>query len=181
MAVDNLKRLALAFKNPSRYWVLPLSRGAIALVDFADLEWLSAFSWCVRLCRSGAFYANRGTTVGGKSVAIQLHREIMRAPAGLVVDHINGDTLDCRRENLRICTRAQNTWNQKPRVGCASKYRGVIRDKYKWRAQIKMGSRNYYLGGFDSECAAAARYNVEARRLFGEFARLNLDEDGRPL
>lgn len=106
------------------------------------------------------------------SKTVALHREIMKPPAGMVIDHINGNPLDNRRENLRICEHRQNLWNGRPHRDGSSKYRGVCwsKDKRKWRAQIQ----GKPLGFFASEDDAAKAYNAAAVVKFGEFVRLNM-------
>jgi hypothetical protein len=104
-----------------------------------------------------------------------MHREIMGAAEGQVVDHINHDGLDNRRCNLRVCSHAENVRNQRGQRGRSSGYKGVSRDRRlgKWRAQIWHNGKHTYLGLFESEAAAARAYNAKARDLFGAFAYLN--------
>ncbi len=98
---------------------------------------------------------------------------IMKPAMGLQVDHINHDTLDNRRENLRICTEQQNKMNRRPERGAMSKYKGVCPKKGKWRAVLCRKE----LGMFDTEIEAAIAYNNAAFEKFGEFAYLNNIED----
>lgn len=100
------------------------------------------------------------------------HRDLLNPPAGMDVDHINGDPLDNRRANLRVCEHRQNLWNGRPHRDGSSKYRGVSWHKQsgKWRAQIQ----GKMLGWFVVEDDAARAYNAEAIKRFGEFARQNL-------
>lgn len=104
-----------------------------------------------------------------------MHREIMNAPKGMVVDHIDGNGLNNRKSNLRICTQAQNNLNSRPKRNCSSRYKGVSfykRDKI-WQVQIFHNSRTIFLGRFDDEIEAALAYDRKAAELFGEFAYLN--------
>ncbi len=105
-----------------------------------------------------------------------MHRLIMNAPAGLVVDHIDGNSLNNRKTNLRICTQAQNIHNSRPRRNRSSKYKGVFWNKVnkKWSVSIRKGDKRIYLGGFDDEIEAALAYDRKAEELFGEFAYLNM-------
>jgi hypothetical protein len=108
-----------------------------------------------------------------------MHRQITSAPPGLVVDHINHNGLDNRKDNLRLCTRAQNALNQRPRKGTSSRYKGVYwheRDK-RFYAQISHKGRRYHLGSYKSEIQAAKAYDKKAKELFGEFAHLNFPDD----
>jgi HNH endonuclease len=97
------------------------------------------------------------------------------------IDHINGDCLDNRRENLRKATRSQNMANQ-PKIGgtWSSHYKGVtwFKQRQKWRAQIKIEGRNHHLGLFINEDDAAKAYDEAAFQAFGEFAHLNFKEGG---
>jgi hypothetical protein len=121
----------------------------------------------------------------GNRPAIPMHRMLLDAPKGFFVDHINGDGLDNRRENLRLCTRSENAQNQKtqhrPKT---SKYKGVNKLKYGgWLVRIGLhenGKRvRKSIGCFpkDKEIEAAKAYDEAAVRYFGEFARLNFPED----
>ena len=104
-----------------------------------------------------------------------MHRLIMQAIDGQYVDHINGDGLDNRRENLRICTHAQNMQNQMPvRLG-TSKYKGVSWDKVakKWAAHINLDGKPKKLGRFVAEEDAAKAYDSAAIEHYGEYARPN--------
>lgn len=106
-----------------------------------------------------------------------MHRLLTGCPEGLVVDHINGDSLDNRRSNLRICTQRQNRWNRAKRMRAQSKFKGVWFDKDRdlWIAQIGHDSDRLRLGAFEREEDAARQYDRAARLLFGAFARTNQD------
>lgn len=95
----------------------------------------------------------------------------MNPPEGLVVDHINGNKLDNRRSNLRICTQSQNLNGRNTNKG----YIGVSWDKFrgKWKANIGKDYQKIFLGRFDTAEEAARVYDEKAVELFGEFARLN--------
>lgn len=107
-----------------------------------------------------------------------MHRIIVDAPAGMVVDHINHDALDNRRANLRVCTQSQNLGNQIRKLG-SSKYKGVSWHKaaQKWHARIQKNDAHVSLGLFDSETDAARAYDSAAREHFGEFALCNFDTE----
>jgi len=105
----------------------------------------------------------------------RLHRIIMNCPKEMVVDHINGDTLDNRKCNLRVCTNAQNIMNSFPHKNKSCEFKGVcFSKKYKkWQSQITFEKKNYFLGYFENKVDAAIVYNNAAIKYFGEFARLN--------
>lgn len=109
--------------------------------------------------------------VDGK--AINLHRLVMDAPAGIDVDHINGNTLDNRRENLRLATRAQNCWNRKlPRTN-TSGYKGVSwrKDKECFTASITTHGKRLFLGFFPKAEEAAEARRLASIEQHGDFAR----------
>lgn len=154
---------------------IPLTQGKVAIVDDADFESLSKHKWYYL-----KGYAVRKIRHDDKQRTIYMHHAILKPPLGFESDHLNGNGCDNRRCNLRSCTHSQNLRNSaKPahRRGniCSSKYKGVTWHKpaRKWQAQIKLDGMNRYLGLFNDEQEAALRYNIEATKLFGEFANLN--------
>ena len=142
--------------------------GSVIQVDDDDYEELSRYKWYL----DGNGYAVRGECVS-------MHRMIMKAPKGLVVDHINHRPADNRKENLRLCTTAQNSMNMsKRRKIYSSRYKGVRRLQAgrtgkPWLANIRLSGRTIFLGSFDKEEHAAMAYDMWARMLFGEFANTN--------
>ena len=105
-----------------------------------------------------------------------MHRDIMKTPKGLEVDHKDYNGLNNQRFNLRNCTHRQNQINKI--VISLAPYRGVSwvlkRKKWKIKARIKVNGRNIHLGYFKTEEAAALAYNEAAIKYFGEFAVLNI-------
>ncbi len=150
--------------------LIPLTQGRVAIVDAADYQQLNEHKWYA-LKDSGRFYARR--TENGR--AIEMHRQILNAPEGLLCDHKNHNGLDNRRANLRLCTPSQNSQNQLPRAGGSSIYKGVSRENNRWRADIQLNGRHIFIGYFDDQLDAAIAYDDMAIELFGEFACLNLD------
>src|ERR1035437_8057727 len=93
---------------------IPLTRGQFALIDDDDFNKFGGLKWFASLNKkTGSFYASRGVGPRKKRRIVRLHREIMGSPEGLKVDHRNHNTLDNRKENLRICTNSQNMMNRK--------------------------------------------------------------------
>lgn len=112
----------------------------------------------------------------GNDKVVQLHRWIMDAQPGQVVDHINGDRMDNRRENLRLCTVAENIRNQKRRAS-KSGFKGVVQKRGRWQASYTYEGKRIYLGYFATAEEAACAYDRAAREAFGEFALLNFPDD----
>lgn len=127
---------------------------AEALVDPEDYEALAVYRW--HLGRSkGRRYARRAE----EGHAILMHRVVLGLAAddALHCDHISGDGLDNRRENLRVCTHAENTQNRPAVRGARSRFRGVFKEsgKSSWRARQRVNGKRTHLGYFETELAAA--------------------------
>lgn len=162
---------------------IELTQGKLALVDDADYEWLNQFKWYAdRDSRGGDFYAVRNSPmVNGKRHLISMARQILGLERGdkREADHEDCNTLDNQRDNLRICTRHQNTMsrspNQKPTT---SQYKGVhwFKSTKRWYACIKVSGKQIYLGYYDDEVTAAMAYDLVARKAFGVFAYLNFPQ-----
>ena len=124
----------------------------------------------------GSYHAGRSLCRGGKQTTIQMHRQIISAPKGSIVDHININGLDNRKANLRIATGIQNLWNSRRGMNSGrSKYKGVswISGRKKWRVVLCNNREKIQLGYFDDEKEAAKVYNEAALKYRGEFAVLN--------
>jgi hypothetical protein len=162
---------------------IPLSRGLFATVDAADYGWLSQWRWSALASgRQGCgpiFSAVRSVSENGKQRTVLMRREIMRPEQGEVVDHINGDSLDYRRSNLRTCSQAQNCLNRVAKRTCkTSRFKGVWwhRKNKKWVADFW----GRYIGSFKLEEEAAQAYDDAARLHDPEYALLNFPEEGVP-
>jgi hypothetical protein len=151
---------------------IPLAAGGVVLVDDADYEWAQHLSWSLRGGNRGkplSRYAGRTVVVDGKRTTRYLHREIAGALPGQQVDHINGDGLDCRRENLRFVTQSQNQQNQRPvRTNSTTGARGVTWDKRKRKfvAHLKLNGRYVFLGYFGTIEEASASAQAGRKRYF---------------
>jgi len=165
---------------------IPLPHGLVALIDAADAPLVREYSWHLKTqaARPDHIYAQTSMRLpGGRKKSVLLHRMIMDARPGEVVDHVNGDTLDCRRKNLRLATARGNSTNvtsskNQKRGG----YKGVSwnQNAGKWEAGICAGEvksngkrRRLYLGLFENERDAARAYDEAAKYYFGSFAAVN--------
>lgn len=142
---------------------IQLTRGFQVIVSEEDYH-LAETKWYANFSTKTQVYA-RNYDLG------YLHRRIVQPPDGFVVDHRNGCTLDCRRENLRIATSRQNNGNGDEH-GCVG-LRGVSRARLKYRARIRTPTGRKSLGCFGTEEEAGEAYDAAAREVFGEFAWLN--------
>ena len=152
---------------------ITLTRGLYAIVDAKNYARLSRYKWHAQQSERGSsFYACR--THQGRSIA--MHREIMKPPRGMVVDHINGNGLDNREANMRNCTQLQNSQNNRRAEG-KSKFKGVFPRGDKWQAAVQHNGEAIYLGLFDDEVEAAKARDRKAYELAGEFAYLNFPDE----
>jgi hypothetical protein len=156
---------------------IPLTRGKFALVDPEDYYRLAKFNWQAA-SNKVTFYASG--KVAGRTW--KMHRLIMNAPPHLVVDHIDHNGLNNAKNNLRLCSHAQNTRNAMPNRNTTSKYKGVCwRKKEKqWIASIQLNRKIHHLGCFENEIDAAKAYDKKAGQLHGEFACLNFPPKAAP-
>lgn len=156
---------------------ITLIRGYKALVDDDDFERFGMLRWSVReAVTQRIHYAYAVIHIRNpRRGFIYLHRAIVGCPEDLFVDHANGDTLDNRRSNLRICTRGENARNQRLSSANTSGFKGVTRCGRKWHAQISAGpgKKRVHIGNFETPIEAALAYDAAARKYHGEFARLN--------
>jgi hypothetical protein len=155
-----------------------LGQGQWTILNSRDYYRLKYFRWFV-FATSGKFYAHRCAIIKNRNTKrISMHREIMNAPKGKLVDHRNGDSLDNRRVNLRFATNRQNLQNKRKTTSkTTSLFRGIYRyRKYGWVPLIKYRGKRIWLGIFDNEVDAAKAYDKAARKYFGQFARLNFPD-----
>lgn len=137
-----------------------------ALIDDEDFPLISAHTWW--LTKGGYAY----TQVGGRknNTTILMHRLILSCKSGQEVNHKDFNPLNNQRSNLQLCTRSQNNMYKRP----VARFKGARWTKNAWQSEIKKDRRYYYLGRFKTELEAALAYNEAAKRLFGEFAYLNV-------
>ena len=153
---------------------IQLTRGMVALVDDEDHERVAQFKWqALQGSGSDCWYAvhSRRPEKGGN---IPMHRLIMNAPVGAMVDHINGNGLDNQRANLRLASNRQNQHNT-TRAWGRSGIRGVVWDsnpalKSHWFSSIRVEGSRINLGHFMTKEEAAAAYRAASLQYHGEFS-----------
>lgn len=158
--------------------IIKLTRGYETVVDDEDYDWLSKYNWNASW-RGAAYYAYRPrlNSDGPGPSTIAMHRTIMKTPDGLFVDHINENTLDNRKENLRNCTRAQNYHHRKKRRDSQCSFKGIHKDSNgSWKTRISLNGKRYYIGSYRNERLAALVYDAAARLFHGEFAVTNFGD-----
>ena len=143
---------------------IKLTKGYYTLVDDDKFEFLSQFKW-----HYSNGYAMRRV---GKKI-LQMHRVLLNTPVGKDTDHINRYSLDNRLVNLRICNRSENNLNKPKQSNNTSGFKGVFwrNDKKLWRARVG----NKYAGMFKSKIDAAKAYDKVAKKIYGDFAKLNFN------
>jgi len=155
----------------SRDWhEIPLTRGQVALVSAVDWSSIGQLSW--RAIPSGSKWYAATNVVNpeqnqsnSRYKTVLLHRLITGAPAGCRVKHLNGNTLDCRRENLEVLLHRG--------------FRGYIWsiEKRGWKVEVRQKGQRKVIGYFDDEYEAAIEHDLAALKLVGKDANLNLPMD----
>lgn len=162
------------------YRLIPLTLGQVAIVDAADYEWLSQWNWfAVWMPNANTYYADRHAPKqpDGKRPHILMHRFILGDPPGRVVDHLDHNGLNCRRNNIRVATSSQNNQNTRKYRSNPNGLKGVTyhtdrRAEKAWRASIRVHGKLKHLGGFPTKELAAEAYRAAAIQYFGEFAHI---------
>lgn len=156
------------------YRTIPLTQNQVAIVDACDFEWLSRYKWFARWAKNTkSFYAARTTPhFQGKQSTVFMHREILGLTKGNPnrCDHHNHDTLDNRRENLRLATATQNSQNRIKQSRNKSGFKGVSIYGRHFRAHIRVNGKLLHLGIRPTAIEAYALYREASIRFHGEFA-----------
>lgn len=173
---------SFSFIKDNKMKRIPLTRNQFALVDDEDYKELSKHKWYFNRNKKNCYAhrqyrdSERRNKKGlKKQVVVLMHRQIMNAPKGISIDHINHNGLDNRRQNLRFSTHSQNLQNQRVKE---EKYKGIGKspDGKKWQVIIAAKGVKHYLGMFTHAETAAREYDKLAKLLHGEFACLNFPE-----
>jgi len=141
---------------------IKLTRNKIVIVDNEDFQRVSQYRW--------SLLNDKYATTWLKGL---MHRFILGVSEGIIIDHINGNGLDNRKSNLRICSHVDNCRNRKMSKRNKSGYRGVHKSGNSWISQIGIDGKRVYLGSFATVEEAANAYDNAAKENYGEFARLN--------
>jgi hypothetical protein len=141
------------------------------LFDPEDWDKIKIFIWRLQQIEGKKFKV----VSGARKTQIYMHQVILGCPKGFVIDHINGNPLDNRKSNLRVCTQQENSFNRPRSKNNTSGYKGVSKRKEtgKFRAYIHHNFKYRYLGDFKTSKEAAEAYDSAAVKLFGQFAQLN--------
>lgn len=149
---------------------VPLTKGYVAMVDANDLPMLRKVKWSAQRQPYGHVYAMNRKFRG-------MHRYLMGVPKNVFMDHINGNGLDNRRDNLRVATNSENTRNSRKRIHSGtSKYKGVQNEGANWAARITLDGTSQLIGRYQNEIDAAMAYDACAVAFYGEFACLNIPD-----
>lgn len=176
------------------YCEIPLTQGQVAMVSPCDFERLNQFKWYAFFDKSRKCYIVRRNDysqstkeMNWRSRTLLMHRVVLELEPGRVpmVDHVDGNTLNNTRTNLRECTHRQNMYNSRKRRRAftgevpSSKYKGVTwckRDKI-FIGNIRTPGKTVCVGYFKDEIECARAYDKAAREFHGEFARLNFPDE----
>lgn len=158
---------------------VPLTRGYVAVIDAADVPLVDGCNWFTHVKKRadgsirGAYAVRMAPRTGPPPRFIYMHRLICGTPDGFETDHIDGDSMNNRRSNLRPASAMQNRHNQGNRVDNKSGYKGVCwaASRGKWQAKIGVAGKQKHLGRFESAEDAHAAYCKASAELHGEFGR----------
>lgn len=161
---------------------IELTQGQVALVDDADFDRVSQYNWqAVKGNRERSkYYVIRQVWIKDqkRDSTESMHRFILNAKKGQFVDHINGNTLDNRKDNLRICTHSENVRNRVMDYNNKSGFKGVYRTfagkNWRFVARISLNNKIIRLGHYSTAIEAAKAYNEAAIKYHGEFAKINV-------
>lgn len=150
---------------------IELTQGKFALVDDDMYDYLTCWDWHF----SGG-YAKRNDYDNGKTKIVRMHHFVLPLEKGRMTDHINGNGLDNRRENLRLVTKSQNMMNRGLQKNSSSGFKGVALHKPtgKWRAYIGKDGKHIHLGLFEDIKKAAYAHNEAVFKYHGKYGKLNV-------
>ncbi|MHC4659150.1 MAG: HNH endonuclease [Planctomycetota bacterium] len=158
---------------------IPLTKGKYAIVDPEDYTKLSKHKWQASSNPLKCYAQRTGSGKKGRNITVIMHREILKVPKGIYVDHINHNPLDNRKANLRAATAGQSCQNRRKcttRI-TQSKYKGLVwrANRKRWEVRLRANNKIRFLGSFENEIDAARAYDRAAKEYHGEFASLNFE------
>lgn len=175
LGTHNKHRPVITQPEDPTYRLIALTQGQVTKVSTEDYEWLNGYNWCAVYDKKlRNYYVTRGKRLSeGGPGATRMHVAIVSPDKGYLVDHINRDTLDNRRTNLRQATKSQNQTNTKTPVTNTSGQKGVSFNKVwkKWVVRMHIDGKEQRLGVFASFDDAVNLYHVESIKHHGQFAR----------
>lgn len=155
--------------------ILTLKNDVKVLIDGRDFKRTRGHNWFLTRNgqKRGPSYVRADVWANGKRTRVTLHRLIMKAKPGQIVDHINCDTLDNRRSNLRFATPLQNVANSRISKRNKSGYKGVFwnKNQNRFQSKVRVDGKYVHLGNFKDPIDAYCAYCVAAKLIYGEFAR----------
>lgn len=159
---------------------IKLTQGMTTLVDDEDFESLSKFKWCAANITGNYYSIRRYRGTDGKQYGRFMHREILNCSPAEKTDHKDGNGLNNQKDNIRICSQQQNTFNKRISRNNKSGFKGVswLKNTKKWYASIKINRKTRNLGYFKTREEAAKAYDRAAINFFGDFAKLNFSDKG---
>lgn len=155
--------------------LIPLTQNKFAQVDDEDFQYLNQWKWYA-VKDGNTFYPVRAKWNGSTQDRIRMYNAIMNTPNNLLIDHADGNGLNCQKNNMRFATRSQNGMNRnKQKSKTSSKYKGCswVASRNKWQSNIQINGKLITLGRFKTEIEAAITYNMAAINHYGEFAKIN--------
>jgi hypothetical protein len=177
-----LHQLALVIHENPNCKMIPLTQGLFTLVDKDQYEYLNQFKWYAKWCNN-TFYVCRNTPKNNSKnrTTLSMHRQVMGFPKGLEIDHIDNNGLNNIKTNLREATRKENSHNSISRKNHTTDFKGVCwkQTNKKYQAQsVDLNGKKKYLGLYDNPVIAALAVDDYNLKIFGKFAKLNIDKNG---
>ena len=146
---------------------IQLKNGGVAVIDPQDVTAVYGRVW------RKSHFGYAVSTIPGEQRHVWMHRLITQAPDGMDVDHIDGDRLNNRRSNLRICERCQNLWNTGRHSDSRSPFKGIChKGNGRWVARIMVRGKRMHLGTFGSAELARDAYLIAAKEMHGVFSKV---------
>lgn len=150
---------------------IELTKDKITVIDFKDYATIKDYKWHSNF-QTNKFYARTNVRKsGGGYKGLLLHRFIMQCPTNMDIDHIDGNPLNNCRDNLRVCTRAENARNRGKTKANTSGYKGIsfMKDRGSWSSKIRVDYKDYHLGFFPTKEEAYGAYCNALNKFHGEF------------